>query len=283
MPRTVPPQDNAALTAPNTLTAPAPPAGLPARFGFRSGERGTHASRSIMLADLDQLFTATPATATHTDYHAAIQDENVLGKRTASTRLWSWKKLRELYGLDPRLAVFRCFRQLWEFDSAGRPLLAVLCACARDPLLRTSAALILQTPLGSALGSADFAQAMAQAAPDRFSPQTLEAMGIRLAASWTQSGHLAGGKTRQRAHPVLSPEAAVYALLLGRLAGARGQLLFSTFWTALLDAPTEAVYDLAAVASQRGRIDLRRVGSVVDVGFPRLLTPEEEVALRESS
>jgi hypothetical protein len=278
MPRTAPPQSNAAA-----LTVIASPAGLPARFGFRSGERGTHASRSIMLADLDQLLTATPATATHDDYHTAIQDENVLGKRTASTRLWSWKKLRELYGLDPRLAVFRCFRQLWEFDAAGRPLLAVLCACARDPLLRLSAAVVQQIPLGSIISSGDFAQAIEQAAPDRFSLKTLQSIGRNLFASWTQSGHLAGGKIRQRAHPVLSPEAAVYALLLGRLAGARGQLLFSTFWTALLDAPTEAVYDLAAVASQRGRIDLRRVGSVVDVGFPRLLTPEEEVALRESS
>jgi hypothetical protein len=259
------------------------PADLPARFGFRSGERGTHASRSIMLADLSQLLASTPAGATHDDYRAAIQDENALGKSTASTRLWSWKKLRELYGLDPRLAVFRCFRQLWEVDSAGRPLLALLCACARDPLLRTSASLILQTPLGSALSSGDFTQAMAQAAPDRFSPKTLQSIGRNLLASWTQSGHLAGGKIRQRTHPILSPEATVYALVLGRLAGARGQLLFSTLWTALLDAPTEVVYDLAAVASQRGRIDLRRVGSVVDVGFPRLLTPEDEVALRESS
>ncbi len=260
----------------------APAAALPARFGFRSGERGTHASRSIMLADLSQLLASTPASATRDDYRAAILDENALGKGTASTRLWSWKKLRELYGLDPRLAVFRCFRQLWEVDSAGRPLLAILCACARDPLLRTSATLILQTPLGSALSSGDFAQAMAQAAPDRFSPKTLQSIGRNLLASWTQSGHLSGGKTRQRIHPNLSPEAVVYALALGRLAGARGQLLFSTFWTALLDAPAEALYDLAAVASQRGSIDLRRIGSVVDVGFPRLLTPEEEVALRES-
>ncbi len=259
------------------------PADLPARFGFRSGERGTHASRSIMLADLEQLLAATPAGASSDAYRAAILEENALGKGTASTRLWSWKKLRELYGLDPRLTVFRCFRQIWEVDSAGRPLLAVLCACARDPLLRTSAAVVLQTPIGSPVSSGDFAQAMAQAAPDRFSPKTLQSIGRNLLSSWTQSGYLTQGKIRKRAHPVLSPEAAVYALVLGRLAGARGQLLFSTFWTALLDVPTETLYELAAAASQRGRIDLRRVGSVVDVGFPRLLTPEEEVVLREST
>jgi hypothetical protein len=51
---------------------------------------------------------------------------------------------------------------------------------------------------------------------------------------------------------------------------------------ALLDAPKETVYDLAARASQRGWIDLRRAGSVVEVRFSKLLTPDDEEALRES-
>ncbi len=253
-----------------------------ARFGFRCGERGTHGSRSIMLPDLRQLLASTAGDAAYEDYQAAIMSENVLGKRTASTRLWSWKKLRELYALDPSLAVFRCFRQLWRTDSTGRPLLAILCACARDPLLKTSAGVILEAPLDSVLSSSDFARAIEQAAPDRFTPKTLRSMGSNLYASWTQSGHLTSGKTRRRAHATVSPEATVYSLVLGRLTGARGPLLFSTFWTELLDAPKDTLYELAAVASQRGWIDLRRMGSVADVGFSKLLTPQEEAALRES-
>jgi hypothetical protein len=89
-----------------------------------------------MLGDLRRLLMLTPAEAGYEDYRAAILEENVLGKGTASTRLWSWKKLRELYGLDPRKPVFRCLRVLWENDSAGRPLLAMLCASAREPLPR---------------------------------------------------------------------------------------------------------------------------------------------------
>jgi hypothetical protein len=207
---------------------------------------------------------------------------NVLGKGTASTRFWSWKKLRELYGLDPSLAVFRCFRQLWDAASAGQPLLAILCACARDPLLRMSAAVVFQAEIGSLLSPDDFADAIREAAPDRFSPKTLRSMGSNLHASWTQSGHLTGSKVRRRARPVLSVEATVYSLVLGRLSGARGPLLFSTFWAALLDAPKDRLYELAAVASQRALIDLRRAGSVVEVGFPRLLTAADEEALRES-
>ena len=260
----------------------ASPPRLPARFGFRSGDRGTHGSRSIMLDDLQHVLNATPPDTRYEGYRVAIMGDNVLGKGTASTRLWSWKKLRELYGLNTDLAVFRCFRRLWDGDSAGRPVLAILCACARDPLLRMSAATILKTPQGAVVGPSDFAVAIAEAAPDRFSPTNLKAIGNRTCSSWAQSGHLAGGKIRTRARPIVSAEATAYALVLGRLTGARGPLLFSTFWTELLDTPRETLFDHAATASRRGWIDLRRAGSVVDVGFSKLLTPEEEEALRES-
>jgi hypothetical protein len=49
-----------------------------------------------MLADITALLNAVPATASQGDYQKAIMEDNVLGKGTASTRLWAWKKLREL-------------------------------------------------------------------------------------------------------------------------------------------------------------------------------------------
>lgn len=253
----------------------------PSEFGFRSGDRGTHGSRSMMFPVLQQLLEATPPEATYEDYRRAILEENVLGKETASTRLWTWKKLRELYGLDPKRAVFRCFRSLWEGDSVGRPLLALLCACARDPILRMSASVVLNGPHGSVIAPQDFANAVAEAMPDRFSSTNLKAIGSRLCSSWTQSGHLTGGKVRRRTRPAVTPEAVAYALVLGRLCGARGPRLFSTFWTALLDAPQEELFELATVASRRGWIDFKRVGPVVEAGFSRLLTREEEEMLCE--
>lgn len=258
----------------------APPC-CPSEHGFRSGDRGTHGSRSMMLPVLRQLLAANPPEAIYEDYRRTILEENVLGKETASTRLWTWKKLRELYGLDLKLPVFRCFRQLWEIDPEGRPLLTVLCACARDPILRMSASVILGTPHGSVVTPQDFSNAVAEAMPGRFSATNLKAIGSRLCSSWTQSGHLTGGRIRKRTRALVTPEATAYALLLGRLCGARGPRLFSTFWARLLDAPKEELLELAAAASQRGWIDLKRVGSVVDVGFSRLLTREEEEALRE--
>lgn len=248
----------------------------PEEYGFRSGERGTHGSRSIMLADLQELLSSAPSDASCEDYRIAIIERNALGKGTASNRLWSWKKLRELYGLDCRKVVFRALRTLWSSDSGGRPLLAILLACARDPLLRMSVPVIVNAAEGTIVTPGGFAQAIWEVAPDRFSRTNLKAIGNRMCSSWTQSGHLAGNKVRKRCHPKVTAESVAYALLLGRLGGARGQFLFSTFWTALLDLPASDLMDLAAEASRQGWIDLRRVGSVVDVGFSKLLTRDEE-------
>lgn len=228
-----------------------------------------------MLAELRGVLVAPRSDATADDYRHAILEDNAAGKGTASTRLWTFKKLRELYGLDPRLAVFRCLRQLWDSDPVGRPVLAVLCACARDPILRASARVIAEAPLASVVTADDFRDAIRAGTPDRFTPKTLRSVGGNLIATWTQSGHLIGTKTRRRAAPTITPEVISYALVLGRLTGARGPRLFSTPWTELLGLSENTLHDMAAHASRQGWIDFRRVGSVVDVGFTRLLTPAE--------
>ena len=125
-------------------------AGLPPHlaslWGFRSGERGTHTSRTIMLDELSLLLAAVPGAAvSRRDYAEAVLDGNCLGKRTAATRKLSLQgtsqnpiqvsgpfrnslnlmnqrdhngnpkaisrtslqRLTELYGLDTRLLLFR--------------------------------------------------------------------------------------------------------------------------------------------------------------------------------
>ena len=65
--------------------------------------------------------------------------------------------------------------------------------------------------------------------------------------------------------------ATAYALLLGHLCGVRGSFLFETGWADVLDAAPGQLDCLAVAASQRGWIDYRRLGSVVEIGFSRLL------------
>src|SRR5271157_1865110 len=108
---------------------------LPEVFGFRNGNSSVHTSRTMMLAELDQLLAGTAANSPKQSYWEASIEHNVLGKRTPVTRKRSVERLTELYGLDPAIPIFRIFRQLWQAESVGRPMLAGLCAHARDTLL----------------------------------------------------------------------------------------------------------------------------------------------------
>lgn len=145
---------------------------LPEEFGFRSGQKGTHSSRTMMLTELTALLGERPEPASKDDYRRAIVEENALGKRTASTRRITSKRLAELYALDPKVTVFRQLLVFWKADPAGRPLLALLCAAARDPLLRQTAEAVLTAKPGERVVAAALAEAVAAAFPNRFKPAT---------------------------------------------------------------------------------------------------------------
>ena len=110
--------------------------------GFKFGTNGPHSSRTLMADDLAALLARTPPEAAMADYRRVVVDENLLNKKTESTRRETFRRLRELYALDAGTPVFRVLREYWSHDPAGRPLLALLVALARDPLLRISASVM---------------------------------------------------------------------------------------------------------------------------------------------
>lgn len=253
----------------------------PSNFGFRSGSRGTHTSRTIMFHELAQLLAALPSSAPFPDYQRAAIEENVLGKRTSSTRCLTIQRLHELYGLDPSVTLFRVLRSLWDSAAAGHPLLALLCALARDPLLRATADPVLRAPLGTRISAADLDLALAAVTEGRLNASSRGQVARNAASSWTQSGHLSGRATKTRSRPVATAACAAYALALGYLTGLRGRALLSTLWTRALDLPDAQVLRLASDAARLGLLDLRHAGGVVEVRFPQLLTPAEIEACRE--
>ena len=244
-------------------------------WGFRSGDRGTHTSRTMMLEELSNLLDATPGEATREDYADAVLEDNCLGKRTAATRKLSLQRLTELYGLDAKLILFRALRDLWGRHEPSRPLLGLLLALARDPLLRTIAAAVIRTPFGHEFARQTMKDALSDAVGDRLNKATLDKVVRNASSSWTQSGHLQGRgrKTRQRVLP--TPAATTYALLLGFAVGRRGQMLFETPWTAILDVGLDELIDLASDARRLGLIDLKQSGAIIDVSFPAMFTERE--------
>ena len=240
------------------------------RAGFRFGPRGTQASRTIMLRELSEILAALPADATRDDYATAIVEENALGKRTYATRLSSRQRLNEMYGLDPRLALFRVLRHLWNIDRDGRPLLALLCVLARDPLLRVTAHAVLALEPGEELVRSRFASVIRAAVGSRLNAAVLDKVARNAASSWAQAGHLEGRmrKIRRRVEP--APAATAMALWLGQLEGRAGLSLLDSDWAAVLDAPGRALLPHVLDAKRLGLIRARVAGSVVEIDTRRL-------------
>jgi hypothetical protein len=243
--------------------------------GFRWGEKGTHTSRTMMLDELRAVLASCPPEATRNDYLAAIHEDNCLGKRTGSTRKLSSQRLSELYALDPEVPLFGIMRRCWYADRAGRAVLALLLALARDPLLRASAPIVLRMRPGEELARQQMTDTLRRAVGSRLSDSTLDKVVRNAASSWTQSGHLKGRgrKVRQTATPAAATTA--FALLLGYLTGRRGATLFESLWAQVLDSPVGELMHLAMDARRLGFLDMNQSGGVIDVAFPRLLAPDE--------
>jgi hypothetical protein len=250
-----------------------PESALP--FGFDNGPGGAHTSRTMMLAELRLLLAACPSSATYRQYRAAILEQNVLLKRTEATRRESLRRLRELYGLNSETVVFRALRDLWDGAPAEQPLLALLAALSRDPLLRVSARPILAAQPGDSVTADMISEAVEQRLPGRLNPMTLASIGRHAASSWAQSGHLQGRRHKVRVTAACGPAAAAYALLLGHLCGARGAALFGTFWARITDAPAARLHEHAFAASRLGWLEYRHAGDVTDVQFSYLLRDGE--------
>ena len=117
-------------------------------LGFRSAPGGVHLSKTMMLAELTSILNRVPDGDAAAVQNSVVVD-NLLGKPTGTARRLALSRLNTLYGiLTPRPIQIAALR-LWARNVAGRPLLALLCALAREPLLRQSAPPVLNVPPGA--------------------------------------------------------------------------------------------------------------------------------------
>ena len=252
------------------------------RLGFNYGRMGVHSARTMMLAELRTLLDCVDmAEATKAHYLEAVQASNCLGKRSGMTRTLAIRHLTDLYTLDPDVLLFRVLRFFWQRDVDGQPLLAMLCAYSRDPILRASAPFVLSLPEGAIVVREAMEGFIDTLEPGRFSKATLKSTAQNINSSWTQSGHLIGRVSKVRRQALATSGSVSYALLLGYVSGLQGEWLFRSDFTKMLDCPFERLVELAEDASRRGWISLKRVGKVVEVLFPNLITAQEMEWLRE--
>ncbi len=254
------------------------------RFGFSFEKGGAHIARTMMLDELRLLisYTAKP-NAVKNDYIKAIEEDNCLGKRSGKTRALSARHLVDLYSLDSSVAIFRVLLYFWNRDADGQPLLALLCAYSRDTILRLSAQFILNFPEGTTISRQALEEFIDKLDPQRFSKATLKSTAQNLNGTWTRSGHLEGKVKKVRSKAKATPGSVSFALFLGYLTGVRGEALFKTEYADLLDCSVDRAIELAEDASRRGWIVFKRVGGVMEVLFPNLLTSRDMEWIREQN
>lgn len=240
---------------------------------------GPSTSQTIMVSSLRRLLSEVAFDSAPAAYRLAVIEQNVLAKDTASGREWAFRQLRRFYALDPQVLLFRALRDVWDQGSTGQPLLALLCAMARDPVLRASSSVVLAAQRGAVVRAKDFEEEIESAFPQAYRDSTRQAASQKVASSWAQSGHLHSErptkKVRSRAHS--TPAAVAYALLLGHLQGIRGQALLDTLWMRMLDRPRTQLLELAVEASQQGILELRDSAGVVEITFHHMLRPFDGV------
>jgi hypothetical protein len=238
--------------------------------GIRFGPVGTHSSRTMMLEELTAVLSAAPPNSRPDAYAAAVVEDNCLAKQTAATRKHSLQHLRELYGLDPAIPLFRVLVRLWQIESAGRPLLALLASVARDPLLRATADVIIGMPEGAELQRTAVREALAKAVNNRLNESTLSKVARNAASTWSQSGHLKGRTFKFRRAVRATPISLAFALYLAHAAAFSTEESFSSGWVRILDCNSSTGLELAAAAKRLGLIDLRTAGDVIDLDLHRL-------------
>src|SRR5262249_43660644 len=147
-------------------------------------------------------------------YYATIVEHNTLGKRTRTTRQRTATRLTELYALNPSCPIFRLLRHFWPTDPASQPMLALLAAMTRDPLLRDTMPCILSLPVDQMVLPPLIVAYLHERFPGRFQASTTLATAQRLASTWGQAGYLRGKVKKQRVKPHVTPIVTAFALVL---------------------------------------------------------------------
>jgi hypothetical protein len=218
----------------------------------------------MMLRELRALLDAHAATADAV--RSLVLDANVLSKRTGSARRLALKHLRALYGIGTASPVALVLERLWQRDATGRPLLALLCALARDPLLRDSGDVVLPVAAGTPLRWPTIAAHFDGKHPGRFSDKMLRSLSQNCASSWTQSGHLRGKVSKVRARAAPTGIVAAYAALLATFAGFGGPALLDSPWLKVLDREREERLSLLRQAEGQGLVRVRVASEMIEVG-----------------
>ena len=234
-------------------------------LGVKSAGGGPHQSKTMMFADLSSLF----ASGRFQNPESAIVSDNLLGKPSTRAREAALYRLQQLYGVGGKDPIWRVLQALWSREPSERPLVALLTALARDPLLRDGASAVLDASPGQRVRWPDIAATFEAANPGRLSEKMAKSLAQNAASSWTQAGFLRGAVRKERVRSNPTPVVAAFAALLSSLCGFGGQRLLNSRWLSVLDRPIEDRLALLRQAEGLGLVRVRSAGDVLEMDVRR--------------
>lgn len=223
-----------------------------------------HTARTMMFEEISRLMNYSSG---NNDHHVALQ-ENITGKQTQKNLQRTNAALTRLYELDDKSVGFTCFKYFWnKVEESERPLLAFLFASANDFLLYDSLEALINTPVGSAIGSSYLSDIITKNHPGLFSPNTIASASRNLVSSFRQAGFLT--KPPDNLKIKISPGlySFSFACLIAYLKGNHGTLIQESKWIEIFGLDSSTFRDFAVQASLNDIMEYKFAGSVVTISF----------------
>jgi Putative inner membrane protein (DUF1819) len=226
--------------------------------------------------ELEAVMDATSDQTHLQEYRDLIIERNAAGKRSASMRVWTWKRLKVRYLLDPGFAEFRAFRSAIDSarGSGEKGIIELLMMARTDRLYREVTTECISPSLrlpGTAIDDAVVKSAVeriAAAANLLWSPSATDGLASHILSSGKDYGLLQGSAHRRTATVRPGPVSVGFAIRLARLEGLSDRRTLESRWFQLLGLRLESVIDLLHQTARQGALKFRFQADLAEIDLP---------------
>jgi hypothetical protein len=193
-------------------------------------------------------------------------------------RVWTWKRMKVRYLLDPRVSEFRAFAQAMTStaDPGERGLLVLLMMARTDRLFRevTSDQISVHLSRPNTVIDSDAVRSAVEVIADRtdahWSRSVIEGLTSHVLSSAKDFGLLRGSRRKRIATIRPGATAITFAVELSRLEGLTDRRALESGWFRLLGLTMDQVLNLMRLAAREGALGFRFQADVAEIVLPAL-------------
>lgn len=230
--------------------------------------KSVHTGRTIMFDELEKVMDFS---IDSNDFLESLED-NVFGKKSASSINFTKSYLKKLYGFDLSYQPFLAFKYFWEITEAEeKPLLAFMYAINQDDILYQSIEVVEGVKIGEEFDKKLLEDLIEENYPNKYSINTRKSISRNITSSWKQAGFIDGRVKTTRVQPEIGFRVACFAFFLAYLNGDRGEFILNSTVVKSLFLPESRLRELAIECSRNDLMQYQYAGEVTSISFTNLL------------